>query len=220
VQPERPEPQRGPAEPGPEPGQPTARSPGRPEPHPRHRSTTEHSYCRPGRRRHKPGRRSNGAGDGDADGSSPEHTARSKQPERHKRPERKAPEREPHKEPGPHKERRPPERKAPGCNSCGSDAHADAPTDTDGSSWAHRPAHKRTGRKRPERHKGPAPHKERAPHKEHKPPERKAPGCSSCGNEHADAPKAADGSLPEQVNNKRREPHRQPERRHRLPPPG
>jgi len=204
------------------PGQPTATSRGRPEPDPHNRKPMAHRHCRPGRRRYKPKRHSSDGSDDDADGSSLEHTTRSKKPERHKRPERKAPGREPHTGPEPHRgrephtERRPPEHsKAPGNSSCGSDAHADAPTDTDGSSWAHRPAHKRTGRKRPERHKGPV------PHKEHKRPERsKAPGSSSCDNEHADAPKAADGSLPEQVNNKRREPHRQPERRHRLPPPG
>jgi len=125
----------------------------------------------------------NDAGGGDADGSSPERKARSKQPERHKRPERKEPEpgqRPEHKVPEPHRGR--PEHKAPERSSSPHSSGGDA-RDAGGSSWE-RTARKKPEHKRPER-KVPEPHKQPG----RKELERtRAPGSNSYGNEPSDAP--------------------------------
>ena len=138
---------------------------------------------------------------------------------------------EPHRGPGPGRHR-PPERKAPErtkvlhSSTCGPrDAHAAAPRAPDGSS-SEPHARKPPERRLPER-KAPAPglQPHRVPEPE-QPPHRGRSGARGRAATllssivHVDAPRAADGSSPEQVDNRRPEPHKQPERRHRLPPPG
>jgi len=148
----------------------------RPEPNPHNRKRSEHRRCNH--------RTLHGNDDGGAaDGSSPERTARKSKPP-HKPPVRKAPGPELHRapEPGPH--RAPEQHKR--CTALHSMTlhSSDVGDAADGSSPERtarksKPQHKPPVRKAP----GPEPHREPEQHMLNT-----APGSSSCGIEHADAP--------------------------------
>ena len=141
-------------------------------------------------------------------------------PERHKRPE-------PHRGPGPGPHRGPEPHRSAGGRSARSRAAALAGLAATLTQTLQEPRmaalRSCTTRKQPEAQAAGAqgagagaaePHRVPEPEPpEHRQPERRtAPGSSSCGSDaHADAPRAADGSSPEQIHNRRPEPHKQPE---------